>query len=147
MPSAFTASLLGAAAAAAGAGASTTPEQVHLAVAGRDGATGDATGFSFTWFTGDAVSAAVSVEYSVAGAAPTTVTGTSSQYLTDAGYHHTARAVGLPADTALTYRVGSDADGWSPYFNATTPPGRNTTRTVRLSVFGCVSAEGGSESE
>jgi hypothetical protein len=118
--------------------ANTAPEQIHIALAGQD-ANGDATGFSFAWYTADNVSAAPSVQYMVGASADTvTVTGASRQYLADhgGGWHHVARATGIPLETHVNYRVGSDADGWSQNFTAVTPPPLNTTRTVKLSVFG-----------
>lgn len=123
---------LGVAAAAAG---STTPEQVHIALAGQD-VNGDATGFSFAWFTEDLTTAS-SVEYTVANAsASNVVNGTASQYLEGYGYHHVAKVFGIPADTSVTYRVGSSDGGWSENFTATTPPPKDVERTVKLSVFG-----------
>ena len=115
----------------------TAPEQVHIALAGQDG-DGDPTGFTFAWFTQDTASS--EVEYSVTAIDGTvtngTANGTSTQYLDDHGYHHAVRATGWPADAKVTYRVGSDADGWSPYFSTRMAPDKDTDRTIKLSVFG-----------
>ena len=126
---------LGAAAAATAAAGSTAPEQVHIALAGQD-VNGDATGFSFAWFTEDPT-AVSSVEYTVANVnASNVVNGTASQYLEGYGYHHVAKVFGIPPDTSVTYRVGSSDGGWSENFTTTTPPPKDAERTVKLSVFG-----------
>ena len=113
-----------------------TPEQVHIALAGQD-ASGDATGFAFSWYTEDNTTVST-VEYTIGSSAtPVTATGTSTQYLPGHGFHHTVRATGIPTDTQISYRVGSQVEGtWSQYFNATTPPPKTTARTVKFSVFG-----------
>ena len=114
--------------------ADTTPEQVHLACAGQN-SVGDTSGFTFVWYTEDNTTSTPCVEY-VINNATKTATGSSLQYLEDFGFHHSVRVTDLPADTQVTYRVGNANDGWSPYFAAKTAPGKDTTRAVKVSIFG-----------
>eukprot|EP00755_Sulcionema_specki_P032174 Sspe_Gene.98185::Locus_71637_Transcript_3_3_Confidence_0.600_Length_425::g.98185::m.98185 len=112
--------------------AGSLPEQVHLALAGRD-SLGNSNGMTFSWYT-EAEGATV-VQY---GTSPDrlsqNVTGTAKVYYEDHGFHHHAEVTGLSLDTKYYYRVG-DGTAWSKVFSFTTAPS-SIDATFGVSIFG-----------
>lgn len=121
----------------------TAPQQIHLALAGRDGAgwpaPGAPTGMRFAWFTqklpkGGSPS---SVKY---GTTPGALLQRASaarqpvQYLADSGYHHRVDVLDLAPGTTYFYAVGSDEGGWSDTWSFKTKA--RDAQEVTLAAFG-----------
>jgi hypothetical protein len=113
----------------------TAPEQLRLAL------TNEASAWSVQWTTLAAVGDA-GVQYGVAGAAgaPTAAPATPRTYALGGwrGTLYSATMAGLAAGTTYTYRVGSDAGGWSAPVNFTTFPAALATaaRPLRIAHIG-----------
>mmetsp|Transcript_4421 Transcript_4421/g.12067 ORF Transcript_4421/g.12067 Transcript_4421/m.12067 type:complete len:485 (-) Transcript_4421:91-1545(-) len=120
--------------------ASSKPEQLHIAFAGRD-ASGAPTGMRVAWFTHDRPAASSLVKYGLKSRAlDKTVPeeGSPREYIKGFGFHHVAPLLGLKPDTRYYYAVGNDEDGWSDEWSFTTAPsGRAAARRkISVSVFG-----------
>jgi phosphodiesterase/alkaline phosphatase D-like protein len=90
--------------------ASTTPEQVHIAL------TGKPEEMSIMWATQSSTKT-TTVKYSTNSANLTlTTTGSSSRYLRSP-YIHAAKLVSLQKDTKYYYQVGDEIGGWSQVFS------------------------------
>eukprot|EP00755_Sulcionema_specki_P000992 Sspe_Gene.116119::Locus_104784_Transcript_1_1_Confidence_1.000_Length_468::g.116119::m.116119 len=108
------------------------PEQVHLALAGRD-AEGNSNGMTFQWYTEKGTE--TRVQYGTSeGALDQEVTGKSERYYDGHGHHHRATAEGLALDTRYYYRVG-DGEHWSEVRSFRTGPG-SLDASFGVSVFG-----------
>lgn len=110
----------------------TVPEQVHIAVAGKD-----STGMRVAWFTHDSVKSPSSVKFGLEPGALTQVVAGSeppAQYLHGHGFHHVVEMLDLSPDTRYHYAVGSDGDGWSSEWSFKTAPSAESS--ISVSIFG-----------
>lgn len=99
--------------------ADTTPQQVHIALAGNDGK-GNSNKVAISWQTVDSTSHSY-VKYGVKSSVYTsTVEGKSSSYF--ATYDHHCITDELTPNTKYYYIVGSDETGWSSEKSFTSPP-------------------------
>lgn len=127
------------------ASAGTDPEQIHISLAGAD-ADRHPTGMCVSWFTPDHPRGPSTVQYGIGGLdgesnrLPSAATGDAPvAYLPDAGYHHRVRVTGLRPNTRYSYRVGSDADGWSDppgSFKTAPAAAAASTASFQIGVFG-----------
>jgi hypothetical protein len=112
--------------------ANTTPDQVHLALAGQDD-NGVSNGMNVAWYTQDQTTTST-VKYGLNGSEES-ATGTAVQYLTDSGYHHSVDLLGLQSDTEYSYQVGDETGGFSEKFIFKTAPASNTA-SFGVNIFG-----------
>ena len=114
--------------------ASTKPEQIHIAMAGKDG-------MRISWYTEETTKSSV-VKYGIASVDENSIEGIAETYLDDWGSHHTVLLPSLKRNTRYIYSVGgSSTDGtdmiMSDVFSfATVPEDSDTSNDIRLSVFG-----------
>ena len=112
----------------------TLPEQVHIALAGRDDA------LRVSWTTPKRPAGHPLVSYSRSpdlSVAPKSVAANSSHtYLKGFGWHHWAELPGLAAGEKYYYRIGDDASGQAGETLTFTAPRRAADATVALGVFG-----------
>lgn len=117
----------------------TTPEQIHIALAGQDDS-GASTGMRIAWYTQDKASASQVKLGTQPGHYTQNVPSAKGavQYLSGSGYHHLVTVVGLPPSTKHYYRVGSDKDGWSEEWSfKTAPTGDEAANSeISVSIFG-----------
>ena len=111
------------------------PEQIHIAVAGRDAETGDATGMAVGWFTSGATTSSLVQFGPRPDALSTTARGAQHQYLEDWGYHHDVEVLGLTPGTQIYYRVG-DGTTWSQIHRFTAAPSAASAAPFNVSIFG-----------
>lgn len=117
-----------------------TPEQVHIALAGRD-ASGAPSGMRVAWYTASAPTTPPMVRY---GLRPghldrqAHAVGQPTEYLKGYGFHHVALLDGLRPSTRYYYAAGSDDGGWSRERSfRTAPSGRDAANAeITVSVFG-----------
>ncbi len=122
----------------------TLPEQIHIAVAGRDEETGDATGMTVAWFTSEATSSSLVQFGSRPDALSTTARGAQHQYLEDWGYHHDVEVLGLTPGAQIYYRVG-DGVTWSQVHRFTAAPSAASAAPLNVSIFGDMGYLGSAE--
>eukprot|EP00730_Choanoeca_flexa_P015560 TRINITY_DN7174_c0_g1_i1.p1 TRINITY_DN7174_c0_g1~~TRINITY_DN7174_c0_g1_i1.p1 ORF type:complete len:483 (+),score=102.42 TRINITY_DN7174_c0_g1_i1:1170-2618(+) len=116
---------------------STTPEQIHLALSGKN-EHGYSTGYRVAWFTEDSTINST-VQYGLKSSGELSQSACNlngpRQYLGDHGYHHVAEmTLSMPGEEYL-YRVGNEEGGWSSVFT-TKAPITDPEHSFGVSVFG-----------
>jgi acid phosphatase type 7 len=124
-------------------GTSSTPEQIHLALAGQDGA-------RVTWFTKDDLTAPGCIYGASAETLTSTTQGlislfyylfelllaTSQTYLPSYGAHHKARLSDLSQGSEYFYSCGDLNAEMSEVFSFRTPPKVDNLEPLRFAIFG-----------
>ena len=116
------------------------PTQIHLALAGNSPTTASPTSMTAAWYTTDQPTTPSFTQY---GSQPNHLslssTATTTQYLSNHGYHHNAliNCSTLPIGQIVYYRVGSGATNttWSPIFTFATDKWAADAST-QVSIFG-----------
>mmetsp|Transcript_5547 Transcript_5547/g.14659 ORF Transcript_5547/g.14659 Transcript_5547/m.14659 type:complete len:517 (+) Transcript_5547:3-1553(+) len=106
------------------------PEQVHVALAGNGG-------MRVQWTTPKAVAASM-VQFGEASALTSNASGSSRQYLANAGWHHSVLLAGpLTPGGEIFYRVGDGVSAWSRVLSFLVPRATaGVDTTINLAVFG-----------
>ena len=116
-----------------GSSDATEPEQIHIALAGRD-AEGNSNGMAISWQTQVATNTSV-VKYGLSKSALThTATGRCSSYY--ATYDHHVILHNLTLNTRYYYQVGDAQGGWSEIFSFKSAPKSSPEMPIDFAVWG-----------